>query len=128
MKAIEKKNVSSIIGVLLSIPAIYFIFIAVMKYAFGWNYLFDAAAPVLERLGIKESLGWNINLLILFGPLLAFILNALSVISINFEFTKDRIDCRFSLVKSWQNLVVIIFSGGALMILFAYLLGENCVC
>jgi len=59
---------------------------------------------------------------------LALVLNVLSVLHISFETTKDRIDCRFSIVKSWKNLAVVILSSGILLCLFAYALGENCSC
>jgi len=65
---------TSVVGVLLTLPTLYFIFISVMKYVFGWDYLFDAATPTPEGLGIKESFGWNITLLILFGPVLALVI------------------------------------------------------
>ena len=126
MRTTVRNNLYSALGLLLSGPAVYFIFISIMKYWFGSNYLFDAAQPALERMGIKESLGWNINLLILFGPVLALLLNLFSVLKISFQFTKEKIDCHLSVRKSWWNLAVVIISGGALLVLFAYLLGENC--
>ena len=49
MKAIEKKIFLFIIGLLLSIPAVYFIFISVMKYALGWNY------PLMQLTGIGTA-------------------------------------------------------------------------
>ena len=119
---------AGIAGLLLVLPAIYFVLISVMAYGFGWRYLFDASWPLLERLGVKESLGWNINLLIIFGPVLALLLNVWRVLHIDFEFTKERIDCRFSLLKSWQNLAIVILSGGVLTVLMLYLFLENCRC
>ncbi|MEJ7672590.1 MAG: hypothetical protein WKF59_07735 [Chitinophagaceae bacterium] len=61
------------IGTLLTLPTAYFIFISLLKYGLGIPSLLDSAQPLLERLGIKESLGFNINLLILFGPLIAHV-------------------------------------------------------
>lgn len=121
-------NLTSLAGGLLTLPALYFIFISIMKYVFGWEYLFDVSAPALEKMGIKESLGWNINLLILFGPVLALFLNVLSILHIHFETTRDKIDCRFSITKSWKNLAVVLLSTSVLFTLFVYLLGENCSC
>lgn len=121
-------NLTSLAGGLLTLPALYFIFISIMKYVFGWEYLFDVSAPVLGKMGIKESLGWNINLLILFGPLLALLLNMLSVLHIHIETTRDKIDCRFSITKNWKNLAVVLLSTSVLFTLFVYQLGENCSC
>jgi len=41
------------------LPAAHFIFIALLKYGLKSSYLFDSAQPFSERLGIKESQGWN---------------------------------------------------------------------
>ncbi len=119
---------TSLAGALLTLPTLYFILISIMKYVFGWEYLFDVSAPALDKMGIKESIGWNINLLILFGPVLALLLNVLSVLHIHFETTPDKIDCRFSITKSWKNLAVVFLSTAILLTLFIYLLGENCSC
>jgi len=67
-------------------------------------------------------------LLILFGPVLALLLNVLSVLHIRFETTKEKIDCRVSINKSWTNMAVVCRSGIVLLILFAYLFVENCNC
>lgn len=129
MKTFNFKSMfAPFLGLLLALPTVYFIFISVMKYVFGWSYLFNVSQPALESWGIKESIGWNINLLILFGPMLAFILNLLSVLHIRLLFTKEKIDCHLSLNKNWWNISVITISSLALLILFAYLLGENCNC
>ena len=113
---------------ILTLPTLYFISIAILKYNFGQSYLFDRATPMLEHLGIKEKLGWNINLLILFGPVLAFMLNVLSVLKIQFRFRKEQLDCSMSIRKNWWNLAIIILSTLILVVLFAYLIGENCSC
>lgn len=57
------------LGTLLAIPTAYFILISLLKYGLDQPYLFDSARPFLERMGIKEALGFNINLLILFDHL-----------------------------------------------------------
>ena len=128
MKTISKNNLNFFIGLLLSLPTAYFIFISLLKYELGYPFLFDSIQSTLESWGIKESFGWNINLLILFGPVLALLLNVLSVLHIRFEFSKERIDCRLSITKSWWNLAVVLLSGGVLFILSAYLFLENCNC
>ena len=82
MKQITKQNGITIISLLLALPTAYFIAIAILKYEMGVDGPFDAIAPLLERWGIKEALGWNINLLILLGPLLAFLLTIFQLLSI----------------------------------------------
>ena len=115
-------------GLLLVVPTAYFIFISLMKYSFASPELFDSAEPFLEKLGINQSLGWNINLLILFGPVLALLLNVLSVLTIDMRSQHDMLSVKLSIRKSWLNLLIIMISGLLLSVLFLYLLRENCNC
>ncbi len=117
-----------IAGLLLTIPTFYFFLASLLKYEFNTPGLYDVIEPALQSMGLRESVGWNINLLILFGPVLALLLNVLSVIHIRFETTKEKIDCRVSINKSWKNLAVVFLSGIVLLFLFAYLFVENCNC
>ncbi len=116
------------IGILLTLPTAYFIFISLLKYGQGIPYLFDSAQPFLERLGIKESLGFNINLLILFGPMIALFLNLFAVLKIEWYNQRENFSVRFYIEKHWWNMVLVIFSGILLATLFIYALGENCRC
>ncbi len=115
-------------GVLLALPTVYFIIISLLKYGMGVPSLYDSAQPLLEQLGIKESLGWNINLLILFGPLIALALNLFSVLKIEWYSDKEIFSLRFSIQKHWGNMMLVIFSGLLLATLFIYAIGENCRC
>lgn len=115
-------------GTLLVFPTAYFIFISLLKYGLGIPYLFDSSQPLLERLGIRESLGWNINLLILFGPLVALALNLFSVLRIEWYNQRENFSVTISVQKHWWNMVLVIFSGLLLATLFIYALGENCRC
>ena len=116
------------IGALLALPTAFFIFISVLKYALGLPFLFDSTQPLLERLGIKESLGFNINLLLLFGPLIALFLNLFSVLHIEWLNEKEIFSFNVSIEKHWWNMVLVIFSALLLAVLFFYAIGENCHC
>ncbi len=126
MKQLIKQNSIAIASLLLALPTAYFITISVLKYLAGIDGPFDTMAPVLERWGIKETLGWNINLLILFGPVVAFLLTIFQVLSIRIQFTENHFLFQFLLKKRWLPLFVAAFSVSLLAILFVYLLGENC--
>lgn len=128
MKQITKQNVIAIISLLLALPTAYFITIAVLKFELGVDGPFDAIAPLLESWGIKETLGWNINLLILFGPLLAFFLTIFQLLGTRMQFTQNHFLFQITVRKRWLPLLVAAFSISLLAILFAYLLGENCNC
>ena len=116
------------LGALLAFPTAYLIFISLLKYGLGLPNLFDATQPLLERLGIKESLGWNINLLILFGPFIAMVINLFSVLRIEWLNEKEIFSFKVSIEKHWWNMVLVFFSALLLAVLFFYAIGENCHC
>ena len=122
------RNMALVVGTLFAFPTVYFIFISLLKYVLGAPYLFDTAEPLLERLGIKESLGWNMNLLILFGPLIAMFINLLSVLRIDWYNARDAFSFKVSIEKLWWNMLLIVLSGILLATLFIYAMGENCRC
>ena len=122
------RKMSLALGAVLAFPTAYFIIISLCKYVFGIPYLFDSAQPLLERMGIKESPGWNINLLILFGPLVALALNLLSVVRMEWHSNREHFSMKFVIEKHWWNMVLVIVSGILLATLFIYAAGENCKC
>jgi hypothetical protein len=126
MKQYLKQNGIAIASLLLALPTAYFLSISVLKYELGIDAPFDAIAPFLESMGIKETLGWNINLLILLGPLVAFALSIFQVLKIKFQFTQNHFLFQVILKKRWLPLLVAAFSVSLLAILFIYLVGENC--
>lgn len=123
-----KNNWLTAAGLLLALPTAFFILISVLKYGFGIDGPFDAVWPMLESLGAKESIGWNINLLILFGPVLAILFTIFQVLSIEWHFTKEEFMMHLTIQKRWFPLVVGAFGVALLAILLFYLLGENCNC
>jgi hypothetical protein len=114
-------------ALLLALPTAYFIAINILK-GFGVDGPYYAADPLLKRAGIKESLGWNINLLILFGPVLAIVLTVFKILKFQFHFTKQDFQFYLSVQKRWFHLLVAAFSASLLAILFFYMPGENCNC
>ena len=124
-KKMVNRNWFTAAALLLALPTAYFITISLLKYVFNVDGPFDNGTPFLERMGIKENLGWNINLLILFGPLIAFLLTIFQVLKINWQFSKEQFEFHFAIRKKWFPLAVAVLSSGLLLILFIYLAGEN---
>jgi hypothetical protein len=112
-------------ALLLVLPTTCFIFFSVLKYNLGIDGPFDSVYPWLERMGIKESLGWNINALIIFGPLIALLAAVLQVLGIEWNFTKEQFDLRVTIQRKRFPLVIIGISGIVLVILMTYLVAEN---
>jgi hypothetical protein len=117
-----------IFGAILMIPTAYFIFISLLKYGLGVSFLFDNIQPLLEKMGIKEAIGWNINLLILFGPVIGLLLNLAAILKVGFHNEKNTLLLEVSIMKYKWNIIAIVIAGMLLMTLFFYLLGENCRC
>lgn len=124
---IRRRTWLNVLSLLLALPTAYFITISLLKYVFNVDGPFDNATPFLERMGIKENLGWNINLLIIFGPLIAFLVTIFQVLKINWQFSKEQFEFHFTVSKKWFPLMVAVLSGGLLLTLCIYLLGENLV-
>ena len=126
MKAqILKPGLSAIVGLLLTTPATYFLFINILN-EMGQPGLYNAAAPLMDSLGVNEPLGFNINLLIAGGPLVAVLLNISSILSLDYQMNKDLIDVNFQIERRWTNWVIIGLGGLCMLVLFIYLAGENC--
>jgi len=127
MKHLTKQKWITWAALLLALPAAYFIFTNILKQ-FGLNGPYDAIDPFLQNMGIRESIGWNINLLILLGPVAACLLTIFQVVKIKWEFTREQFEFHFAIRKRWFPLLIAAFSISLLAILFLYLLGENCNC
>jgi hypothetical protein len=127
-RQLVKPSAAATIGLILTAPTAYFILIALLKYAFGLPGLFDASEPLLTSLGANKPLGWNINLLILFGPLLSILLNVSAIVSLNWRRSEELFTIQLSLERKLWNWIALAISGGCLLMLFIYALGENCRC
>lgn len=128
MKPIAKQNWITWTALLLALPTAYFITISVLKYEMGVDGPMDAIRPWLERMGIKETLGWNINLLILLGPIAACVLLFFQLVKIQWELSREDFRFHFTIRRSWFPILVAAFSVSSLAILTLYLFGENCTC
>ena len=128
MKQITQQKWITWIALLLSLPTAYFFIINILKEQFGVSGPYDAIDPLLQRMGIRESIGWNINLLILLGPLAACLLTIFQLLKIKWEFTREQFEFHLTMRKRWFPLLVAAFSISLLAILFLYLFVENCNC
>lgn len=117
----------SVLALALVLPTVFFIIISVLKYELGVNEPFDSLAPWLEQMGIKDF-GFNINLLILFGPMLAAAISLFQVLHIDRHVSKEQFLLNVTIRKKWLPLFIIFLSGLVLAVLFFYMIGENCTC
>ena len=111
-------------GLILALPTTYFI---------GANFLnelsisgpYNAIDSLVEQMGGQEPLGWNINLLILLGPIIALFISVFQVMSIEWHFTKEQFQFNVRIQRKWFPIFVALLSIGLLAILFVYLIAEN---
>ena len=120
-----KPPISAGMGLLLTIPAGYFLLINLVNEV-GWSAPYEFSEPFLIPLGLREGVGFNINLLIAFGPSIALLLNVTSVVSFEWKSSNADLQLNFHILKRWTNWMVIFLAGLCLLILFLYLIGENC--
>ena len=129
MKTLHLKSRQTFIaGCILTLPALYLILISLLKYTSDEAYIHNLTWPLLQSVAVREGLGLNANLLILFGPVLAFLLNLFSVLDTDYQQGEENVVGQFSIRKSAWNLAVLFCSSLALFLLFACILGEKCRC
>jgi hypothetical protein len=125
MKTISsRRNWLNFAALLLVLPSIWFFCINIMNEA-GINGPYNASQPALESLGIREQFGWNINLLIVFGPVIALLLSALQVLHIEWSFSREQFQFTITIRRKWFPLFIAFLSILQLTALFIYLAGEN---
>jgi len=115
----------NVLYLLVALPTVWFIMIALLKYVFNVDAPSDQSTSFLDRMGIRENPGWNINLLFVLGPLFAFLLTIFQGLIINRKFSKEQFEFHVTIREKWFPLLVQVFSGGLLLTLFICLVGEN---
>lgn len=122
-----KNNWLTTAALLLTLPSACFILIGILS-EFGINGPIETIQPYAEGWGVKEQPGFNVTSLILFGPVIAILLTVFQFLKIEWHFTKEEFLLHLSILKRWFPLFVAAFSTGLLVVLFFYLIGENCNC
>jgi hypothetical protein len=112
------------IALLLLLPSAWLIGVNLLNEA-GIDGPYNSSYPFFKSLGIQEQIGWNINLLIVCGPVIALLLAASQVLHINRHFSKEQFQFNIFVKRKWLPLFITFFSGLILAILFFYLVGEN---
>jgi hypothetical protein len=73
--------------------------------------------------GDQSWLNWVIRILLIFGPLLAVLVNLLSVTHLHYEKPSNELVCAFKL--RWQNWLIIALCGMVFTVFALYLMVEN---
>ena len=122
-----RNNWLTSLALLLVLPTAYFILIGVLS-EMGINGPLDSIKPLAEKWGIKEGPGLNITSVIVFGPMLAFLLTVFQFMKIEWQLTKKELFIQFGFYRRWFPIIIAAASVGLLAMLFLYVSVENCNC
>lgn len=120
-----KPLLSSVIGMTLLLPATYFLFTLLARVLFGARTLYLAIAPYFLQspFGI---LSFHLVQAILYGPLVAVLLNLFVTVKFSLERENGRLSLRINYRKGhWLNMAIACQSGLLFLILLAYTLIQH---
>ena len=110
-------------GALLTFPGAYFVWSSILN-DIGIDWFWKPIAPIFDKPANKHF-GWNINIIIIFGPIIAIMINTLSLAYIQFEKADDYFKCQIFIRRNLLNILVLFIAGGSLLAMFMYLILEN---
>jgi hypothetical protein len=116
---------SSVIGMTLLLPATYFMFTLLARIFFGVRTLYLAIAPsfLQSPFGI---LSFHLAQVILYGPLVAVILNLFATLNIRLERENGRWSVKVNYRRGhWLNMAIAFQSGVLFLIMVAYTLIQH---
>jgi hypothetical protein len=123
--AISKYKVFCVVGILLALPALYFVTASIMKFQFGYSFLFNPVDDLLSTTNGQQNFNAITPFLFGGGLGLSFFLNAFSQL----ELVKNKNGLLpFRVVRmriNLYNLSVVILTGFIGMLIMSYLVIEN---
>ena len=122
---ISRNNLFGILGLFLLLPAFYFVIAAILKFKFGFSFLFNLIDALLSRTNGQANFNAITPFLFGGGLILSFLLNVYSQIEIN-KSGSYVFSYKISAIKIRPlNLGVLIITGIVGLIIASYLLLEN---
>ena len=122
-----KNNWVTSIALLLILPAAYFILIGILSEMGIYGPL-ESIKPIAEKWGIKDGPGLNITSVIVFGPMVAFLLTVFQFMKMEWRTAREEFLVQFSFYMRWFPIIVAAASVGVSALLFFYVAVENCNC
>ena len=122
-----KSNWLTSIAAILILPCGYFILIGILS-EIGISGPLESIKPLAEKWGIKDGPGLNITSVIVFGPMVAFLLTVFQFMRLEWRVTREEFLLHFSFYKRWFPVMVAASSIVVLGLLFFYVTVENCNC
>jgi hypothetical protein len=126
-KAFLSEQLAGLIAAALVIPSLYFVISAFLNYGLGISGPWSVIEPIFNQ-PQNKSLGLNINLLIVFGPIAACLISLFQVLQLDWKLEKERLHIKASLFLKSYHWIIIGASLFCICSMLLYFLGENCNC
>ena len=123
-KTLPQSNWLTLVGLMLALPTAYFTGANLLN-ELGISGPYSIIDSFIQKSGGQQPLGWNINLLLVCGPLIALFISVFQVLIIEWNFTREQFQFNVIIQRKGLPLFVALFSLALLGTLFFYLLVEN---
>ncbi len=118
---------SFLLGIIIMLPAVYFLVANVLKYNFGISFMHDSLNIVYSNESVFKIFNSISPFIFLGGLLVALAVNMLTMLSINIESAKGTLKSSMALTPRLANMVIVIISLLAFSLMFGYAVVENLV-
>ena len=118
-------NRSLLIGLIVMMPAVYFVSANILKYGFGLSFLAEPLEVFYLDAEILKVFNLISPIIFLGGLSLAFLLNIMVMLSINISISSGKIHSTFSITPRIANLIIVFTCMLFIGTLLAYAIGEN---
>ncbi|MEJ2193672.1 MAG: helix-turn-helix transcriptional regulator [Ignavibacteriaceae bacterium] len=118
-------NRSVLIGIIIMMPAVYFVSANILKYGFGISFLAEPLDVFYLNTDILKIFNFISPIIFLGGLALAFLLNIMVLLSINVSIKSGKIHSTISITPKIANLIIVITCMLFTVTLLFYVIGEN---
>ena len=118
---------SFLLGIIIMLPAVYFLVANVLKYNFGISFMHDSLNILYSNESVFRIFNSISPFIFLGGLLSALGVNLLTMLSINIESAKGTLKSSMALTPKLANMVIVIISLLAFTLMFGYAVVENLI-
>jgi len=120
-------KISLIIGIIIMLPAVYFLVANVLNYNFGISFMHDSLNILYSNESVFRIFN-SISPFIFLGSLFtAFTINLLTMLSLNIKYTGGKLKSSIALTLKPANLIVVAAALLAFSTMFGYAVIENII-
>ncbi len=110
MVLLNTRKTAVVGGLLICLPVLFIIGLVVSKYMDvdlkAYTFIYDWVIQLENRYGNTSTLNWLIRLFFLLAPILAIILNLLSIVHARYE--RPNKELIFAVKVRWLNIIIIL--------------------